>query len=929
LFNKLSQLWRRLLFYARRDRFDRELEEEMRFHLEMKAEENLAAGVSLEEARYAARRQFGNQTLLQEVSRDMWGFRSLETLAQDLRYGLRMMFKNPSFTVVAVLTLALGIGANTAIFSLINVVLLKPISGREPERLVGVYSRDTTRADDYRLFSHPNYADLRAGSEVFDDILATNLFSAGVMEGDTTRRLMAAKISSNYFSVFGVQLAQGRPFTAQEETQPAPVAIVSHRWWRQRGASPDLVGQSIRVNGRLLTVVGVTPRGFTGPVAFFSTDLFLPLSFDQLGSEGANNSLQDRKRHDLTLVGRLKHGLTLEDANARLKLISARLAEAYPDANRDQLVTVAQLPRMAISSAPRNDRAQIATVGAITLSLSGIVLLIACLNLANMLLARGAARRKEFAVRQALGARGGRLVGQLLTEGFLLAALGAVAGVVLAALATHWLFDSMAQLLPFAFDFDPWPDIRVLAATLGFSLLATLFFALGPALTTVRLDVNTELKEGVGEAVRSPRGRLLAARNLLVIGQVALSLCLLVAAGLAGRGAIQAIRIDPGFDLDRGFFLQVDGGLAGYDETETRQLYRRMMERVGSLPGVEAASMALTPPFADLVFGQRVQRGGAPFPPPQDAATPAQGKAIPANYNVIGPDYFRALGVTLRQGREFRSTEGADAAAPRVAIINSTLAEKLWPGKTALGQTVQLAGGSEADDPGTGGFAPLEARPQQAFEVVGVVPPFKVDLFRRGDHPMIFVPFGQHYFAEMRLHVRASPTANVDALIREARDEVRRLDPALPMLAAKSLRFHLETSSGVLLLRIGALSFATFGGVALLLALIGVYGVNSYMVARRTREIGVRMALGAGRRAVLRLFLREGLILTGVGLALGLVLAGLVARLMRGILFEVSPFDPLVFGLASALLAGAALIACWLPARRATRVDPMEALRRG
>ncbi|HEX2488246.1 MAG TPA: ABC transporter permease, partial [Blastocatellia bacterium] len=846
----------------------------------------------------------------------------------DLRFALRSMRRAPGFAAVAILTLALGIGANTAIFSLINVILLKPVSGREPDRLMGVYSRDTTRADDYRLFSHPNYTDLRAQQEVFDDILAINLFSAGVTEGDTTRRIMAVKISSNYFSVFGVQLARGRPFTAQEESRAAPVAIVSHRWWRQHGASPALVGQSIRVNGRPLTVVGVAPEGFTGPIAFFSTDLFLPLSFDQLGAEAAGNSLQDRKRQDLRLVGRLKQGLTLEEANARLKLISAQLAEAYPDANRDQLVTVAQLPRMAISSAPRNDRAQIAAVGATTLSLSGLVLLIACLNLANMLLARGAARRKEFAVRQALGARGGHLVRQLLTEGFLLAALGALAGVVLAALATDWLFDSVTQSLPFSFDFDPWPDVRVLGATLGFSLLATLFFALGPTLKTVRLDVNAELKEAAGEAVRSPRGKLLATRTLLVIGQMALSLCLLVAAGLAGRGAIQAIRIDPGFDLDRGFFLQVDGSLAGYNETEARQLYRRMTERVSSLPGVEAASMALSPPFADLVFGQRVQQGGAPFPPP-DAATPAQGKAIPANYNVIGPDYFRALGVTLQQGREFRSTEFTDAGAPRVAVINSTLAEKLWPGETALSRTVQLAGGSEADDPGTGGFAPLEARPQQAFEVVGVVPPFKHELFRHVPHPMIFVPLGQHYFAEMCLHVRALPTANVDALIRDVRDEVRRLDPALPMLSAKSLRFHLETSSGVLLLRIGALSFATFGGVALLLALIGVYGVNAYMVARRTREIGVRMALGAGRRAVLRLFLREGVILTGACLGLGLVLASLIAQLIRGILFEVSPFDPLVFGLASALLVGAALIACWLPARRATKVDPMEALRSG
>jgi predicted permease len=927
--DKLSQLWRRLLFYLRRDRFDRELEEEMRFHLEMKAQENAEAGMKPSEASYAARRQFGNQTLLREASRDMWRFRSLGTLAQDLRYGLRMMVKNPGFTAVAALTLAFGIGANTAIFSLINVILLKPISGREPERLVGVYSRDSTRADDYRVFSHPNYTDLRAQREVFDDVLANTLTSVGVTEGDTMRRKIVLKISSNYFSVFGVQLALGRPFTTQEETQPAPVAIVSHGWWSRHGAPSDIIGQSIQVNGRPLTVVGVAPKGFTGIGAMLLMDLFLPLSFDQPGAEAAGNPLQDRKKHQLLLVGRLKQGLTLEEANARLKLISARFAEAYPDANHDQLLTVSQLPRMAISGAPQKDRVPIASVGALTLGMSGLVLLIACLNLANLQLARGAARRKEFAVRQALGARGGRLVRQLLTEGFLLAALGGAAGIVLAALATDWLVNSMFRLLPFSFDFDPRPDVRVLGATLGFSLLATLFFALGPALKTVRLDVNTELKEGAGEAVNSPRRKILTTRNLLVIGQVALSLCLLVAAGLTWRGAINAIRIDPGFDLDGGFFLQVDGGPAGYNEAEVRQLYHRLMERVGSLPGVEATSMALTPPFAELVWGQRVQQGGAPFPPPLGAETSAQGKAIPANYNVIGPDYFRALGVGLRDGREFRSTEFTSADAPRVAIVNSLLAEKLWPGETALGRVIQFAGASAADNPGTSGFAPLDARPGQTFEVVGVVPSFKVDLLRRGDHPIVFVPYGQHYSAKMNLHVRAAQGVNVGELIREVREEARRLDPALLTLEAKSLRFHLETSMAARFLRMGAMSFATFGGVALLLSLIGVYGVGAYLVARRTQEIGVRMALGADRHAVLRLFLREGAILTGAGLAIGLALAAVVGWLMRGILFEVSPFDPLVYGSASALLACAALIACWLPARRATRVDPMEALRRG
>lgn len=849
-----------------------------------------------------------------------------DEMFQDLRYGVRMLLKHPGFTLVAVMTLSLGIGANTAVFSLINTLLLKPISGQEPERLVGLYSRNTTRTDDYRNFSHPNYTDLRGQQDIFEDVLAINLLNAGVTEGEITRPVMAVKISANYFSVFRVPLAQGRAFLPQEETQPAPVAIVSHGWWQQHGASPNQIGQTLRVNGQLVTVVGIAPKGFTGTNAFFSPDLLLPLSFGAPGTESSGNSLQDRNRHDLMLVGRLKQGVTLDAANSRLQAISAQLAEAYPGANHDQLISISQLPRMAISTAPSNDRAQIATMGVLALGLSGLVLLIACLNLANMFLARGAARRKEFAVRQALGARAGRLVRQLLTEGFLLATLGAVGGIVLAAVATDQLIAWMTQFLPFKFDFDPWPDVRVLGATLGFGVMATLFFALGPALKTVRLDLNTVLKDGAGQAVKASRHRLLATRNLLIVGQVALSLCLLVAAGLAGRGAIQAIRIDPGFDLDRGFYLRLDGGLAGYNETEVRQLYRRVTERVSTLPGVEATSLALAAPFGELVFGQRVQTGGAQFPPPLEAATPAQGKAVPATYNAIGHDYFRTLGVQLRQGREFRVTEFTDTNAPRAAIINSALAEKLWPGEAALGRTIQLAGGSDADNPGAA-YVPLEAKPRQTFEVVGVVPPFRTELLRSGDHPMVYLPYGQHYFSEAYLHIRVLPGANLDALIRQTREEVTRLDPALPLLAAKSMRFHLTTSVGMWLLRTGAMMFATFGGVALLLSLIGVYGVNAYVVSQRTREIGIRMALGADRRSVLRLLLREGLLLTGIGVGVGLLLAGLVAQAMREILFEVTPFDPLIFATASALLACAALIACYLPARRATKIDPLAALR--
>ncbi|MBL8204758.1 MAG: ABC transporter permease [Blastocatellia bacterium] len=846
-----------------------------------------------------------------------------DEMLQDLRYGVRMLGKHKGFTLIAVMTLALGIGANTTVFSLINAVLLKPISGREPEQLVGIYSQDTKRTDEYRSFSHPNYTDLRAQRDVFEDVLAISFLNAGVTEGEMTRSVTAVKISANYFSVFGVQLAQGRTFLPEEETQPAPVAIVSYRWWQQHGAQSNLIGQSMRVNGRVVNIVGIAPQGFTGTNAFFSPDLFMPLSF----ALPENKSLQDRSWHDLMIVGRLRQGVTMEAVNARLQVVSKQLADAYASANHDQLLTIAPLPRMAISTAPSNDRAMIATIGVLAQGLSSLVLLIACLNLANMLLARGAARRKEFAVRQALGARAGRLVRQLLTEGFLLALLGGLAGIVLAAVATERLIGWMLQMVPFSFDFNPWPDVRVLGATLGFSLLATLFFALGPALKTVRFNLNAELKESAGTNMQASRRRLFATRHVLVMGQIALSLCLLVAAGLASRGAIQAIGIHPGFDLDRGFYLRLDGSLAGYTETEVRQLYRRVTERVSTLPGVEAASLSLCAPFGELVFGQRVQQGGMPFPPPASAGTPAQGKALPANYNVIGADYFRTLGITLLQGREFRSGEFTDAAAPQVAIISASLAEKLWPGESAMGRTIQFAGGSDADNRGTGGYIPVGARPQELFEVVGIVPPFKDELLRQDDSPKVFLPYAQHYFSEAYLNVRALPGANVDGLIRVVREEVHRLDPTLPMLAAKSMRFHFTTSVGMWLLRMGAILFAIFGSVALLLSLIGVYGVNAFMVARRTREIGIRMALGADRRNILRLLLREGVLLTSLGLGFGLVLAGFVAWAMRGILFSVSPFDPLVFGAAIAVLAAAALLACYLPARRATKVDPLIALR--
>ena len=844
----------------------------------------------------------------------------------DLKFALRQLLKYPGFTAVAVLTLALGIGANTAIFSLVNTLLLKPISGHEPERLVGVYSRDTEKADRYRIFSYPNFTDLRGVQQVFDDVLAMMPSMPAVWEGDTARRVMGMKISANYFSVFGVQLAQGRPFLPEEERQPTPVVIVSHQWWQRHGARPDLVGQSIQINGRPVTIVGIAPKDFTGTVALFSPDLYLPLAFDRLGEPPGADPTSDRSRHELMLVGRLNRDVTLDEANARLRVFSAQLAEAYPEANRDQSAIVARLPRMALGGEPVDDHARMRVVSALVMTLAFLVLLIACLNLANMLLARGAARRTEIAVRMAVGGRPSRILRQLLVEGLLLAVIGGMAGLALATVATSYLMDSLAQIAPVSLNVDTRPDLRLLSATLAFSMVATLLFALGPARRVLRVDITTGLKGRSGEAPRS--GRVLAPRSWLAIGQVALSLGLLVVAGLAGRGAGRAIQIDPGFDLDRGFYLYLDGEMARYDGDRVRQGYQRIMERVGALPAVESVSMANTVPLGDLVFGQGVQRGGAPFPPPEEAQTAAEGQALAANFNVIGPDYFRTLGVPLRQGREFQMVEFTSTNTPPVAIINEALAQRLWPGEDPLGRTIQFAHASDPEgERSMGAFIPAGARTQVRFEVVGVIPRLRDQLLRREDKPMVFVAFGHHYRPTMALHVRAAPSAGLDTLMGTVRETIRQLDPSLPVLETKSLRSHLETSLGVWLLRSGASMFAAFGAVALVLSMVGVYGVKACLVARRTREIGIRMALGATRREIHHMILRDGMKVTGIGLGLGLLFAGSLGGMIRGILFEVSPLDPAVFGTATLALALSALLACWIPARRAARVHPTEAIR--
>jgi predicted permease len=838
-------------------------------------------------------------------------------LSHDLRLSGRLLAKHPAFSAVAILVLALGIGVNTAIFSLVNALLFKPLHGVAPGRLVGVYSRDDKTPDSYRAFSYPEYRTLRDDASVFEGLLAQNFAMIGLGEKDATRRVFAGVVSSNFFETLGVPLHRGRVFTPEEETPGSerPVAIVGYGLWKKTG-DPDLLGKTLRVNGRAVTVVGIAPEGFSGTMAIASPELWLPLGMydatlnDFQREGGATTKLADPAHRNLIVNGVLRDGLDLESAAAPLRLASLRLAQVFPADSRDHALSIAPLGRLGVSTRPMTQDAPAAAGGVLSL-MASLVLLIACLNLANMMLARGEGRRKEIAVRLALGARRSQVVGQLLVEGLVLAVLGGAVGALLSTAAVRVLIASLEPLAPLAIVFQVAPDGRVICAALVFCVLATVFFGLGPAWKLARADALPELKEHAGEQ-RPERRRWLAPRNALVVGQVALSLALLTTGGLFVRGALAAAEADPGFRLERGLLLELDPALAGADAARGRVAYRDALERVRGLPGVEAASLASTVPFGPISTSRRVEAPGA------STTVPDATEAVSAQYVVVGADYFRALGLPVLRGRDFGGAEEQVASAARTVIVDEPLARRLFGESNPVGQPIRFVA------------KPGEAAPaSEPMEIVGVVPGLRHQLFDASPVPHVYVPFGGTYQSSMSLHVRSAssdPSAQ-GQLLEGVRRELRAAAPDLPILSATTLQRYRDDSLPLWLVRTGARLFTLFGAVALLLAVVGIYGVKSYFVARRTREIGIRMALGATRGDVLRLVLREGLTLTAAGLAAGLVLALGAGRLVGSLLYQVSPADPLIFGVAPLLLAASALLAAYLPARRATRVAPITALR--
>jgi len=841
-------------------------------------------------------------------------------LKRDLAYSVRMLVKRPGFTAAAVAVLALGIGANAAIFSLVNAFLLKPLVLRNARELTGVFSHDSKKPDSYRAFSYPNYVDLRAASSgVFSSLAAHNIAMAGLTEGDTTRRIMAEIVSSNFFDTLGSPVWRGRGFTAEEEQagRAVPVAIVSYSFWERNGAPGDFLGRRLRVNGQFVTVVGIAEKGFNGTMALLSPEIYLPLGMYERVSndfEGAVRPLAARDNHCLIVIGRLRPGLTPTAVTQRLAAIAAGMQQTYPAENKNQALTVHALSRLSISTGPSDDSALLIPA-TLLLSMAGVVLLIAALNVANMMLARGTARRKEIAVRLALGGGRRSIVQQLFLEALVLAFLGGAAGLFLSFGGTAALVRSMTRLIPFDLVIPTSPDLRVLAATLGFCIASTVLFGFFPAWNLSRPSLVGDLR-AIDHADSSVgRNRLFSRRNLLVIAQVSLSLALLTAAGLFIRSSGQMAGVNTGFRMENRIMAEFDAGLAGYSQERGRQVYTALLDRFKTSPGVESASLAATVPFGMVSLGKDVRPSGA-----------TQGKAQNLSFNIISADYFETLGVPLLRGRKFSPSDAAPNTHP-VAILDRMAAQRLWPGEDAVGRHLHVLGEGAADMPDV--------------EVVGVVGDVRENILGSGmghvsggegdvsGQPHLYFPFGQNYMADMHLHLRTVPmdAASAGRFLATVRAQIRTVDSGLPVPVVRSLRSHVESSFDYWLMQTGASLFSLFGGIALLLAVIGLYGVRAYSVARRTREIGIRMALGASAAETHRLVLGEGIKLVAMGAAIGLALSYLVGTLLSALLFRVHSTDPLVFSIAVVLLGAVSLAACYIPARRAARIDPMVALR--
>ncbi len=852
-------------------------------------------------------------------------------MINDFRFAFRQLRKAPGFTITAVIVLALGIGANTAIFSLVQAILFAPPSYERPAEIVQLFSQDKKNPKSFRAFSYATYCDIRDRNSVFSGVLAHNTTVIGVGEKGNTRRTTADVVSSNYFSVLGVSPAFGRAFLADEEKPGSGerVAIVSHSYWQKQGRDPALLGRTLTISGRSFTIVGIMPEGFTGTTSLLAPEVWLPLGvYEEATSQsiGGRKAFLDRGGSNLLVIGRFKPGVTAAAALPSLQGLAQNLETAFPLEQKDQTFMTASLSRFGTSTDPA-DPGPMGTIGALLTGMAAVVLLVACLNLANMLLARGTARRKEIAIRLALGGSRVRIVRQLLTEGFVLALMGGAGGVLLGLWSLDLLIASLARIAP-DLVWVSGPSPIILGVALLFSLIGTMAFALGPAVKLSRVATIEHLKQNTGEEPSRARSRCLPRHPLLVL-QIGFSLALITAAALFIHSATKAAAIDVGLKVDQSFLLEVDASLGGSDQPRAQELYRELGEKLATLPGVEHASIAALVPFGNSSIRRSVQRAGAYPETDSKPAAAADGLTFSANWNSVGADYFATVGLPLLRGRSFTVAEVTQPGGPAVAIIDEVLAKKLWPEGDALGQHIQFPLDKNATPEKTVETETGEIRRGAPIEIVGIVPAAKVSLFGNQKQGALYLPFARGFLSDVFYFVKFASlqTANEAATADLLRRTVKSVNPVLPVLEVKTFAKHFDSNAQLWSVRAGAALFSVFGGLALGLSVVGIYGVKAYSVSRRTREIGIRMALGARRTTVQWMILREGFVMVTAGLAIGLLLALATGKIVSSILFGVSSTDPFAFTIAPAVLMAAALLATWLPARRATKISPMAALR--
>ena len=819
----------------------------------------------------------------------------METLVQDLRYSLRMFRKSPLFAIVAVIALALGIGANTTIFSLVYALLLRPLPGvEEPQRLVAVFTSDFSSTL-YGTSSYPDYIDYRDNNEVFEGLAAFRQDSMVLSSGDNPQRITGAIVSGNYFSVLGGRMLLGRALASDDDTAQAtnPVVVLSYQNWQRRfGSDPGIIGKTVALNNQSFTVVGVAAESFRGTNLAADVELWLPMAM--MGRVQSATALTRRGSRWLRVMGRLKPGVTMEQAQSNIDAIAAQLAETYPRSNRgtlqqpDKPRPMSLVPASEAATGNPNARATLTRMSQLLMAVVGFVLLIACANVANLLLARAESRRKEIAVRLALGAARGRLIRQLLTESSLLALMGGAVGLLMSA----WMGDLILLFdLPPAL--DPSLDKWVLGFTLMVSLLTGLLFGLAPAIQASRLDLVPALKDSHEFGNRPVRRFSL--RDMLVVSQVALSLLLLIGSGLFLRSLQNAYRTDLGFDTRDALLASVDLGLQGYKPAQQKAFNQQIEERLAALPGVQSVSATSSVPL-----GGGGMRGGVSI----EGYQAQPGEDTELNMNMVALNYFQTMGIPLLKGRDFNTQD--TESSPRVAIINEAMALRYWPDQNPIAKRFSLSG------------------PNGPFtEIVGVAKTGKYRTISEDSLPFIYLPLAQNPNSRLTLILRtAGSPAELTAALRAV---VQDLDRNLPVFDVKTMTEHIGQALSQE--RLIATLLGIFGSVALLLSTVGIYGLMSYAVSQRRREIGVRMALGARSQDILTLIVSRGLMLASIGIAIGLAVAIALTRVASGLLFGISATDPMTFAVVSLILAGVALGACFVPARRATKVDPMVALR--